>query len=116
MWRSEESLGELVLFFHLEGPGDQILSVRPGCRHMYPQSHVRVGRRCLYLLSHLQQVQRLEVRMRCLIPATGYLRTAKWSLLKRQCLGAGERVRSLQGTQLWFPALRASSLQQLQGI
>lgn len=60
MWRAEENLMKLVLSYSLEGPGDQNLVVRPGHRHIYPLSHVRLSSRHTYLLSHLTDPAMLE--------------------------------------------------------
>lgn len=60
MWRAEENLMKLFLSYSHVGLGDQILVVRPGHRHIYPLSHVRLSSRHPYLLSYLTEPAMLE--------------------------------------------------------
>lgn len=75
--------------------GDQILVVRPGRRHMYPQSRIREaeGTSTYCAVSNRSR----NVKIKSLVPATRYLRTANGSVSLKDSVSVLER-RWVKGT------------------
>lgn len=55
MWRSEDNLKGLVLFFHYVDPGNQTQTISPGHRHLYATSHVFVLELVLFASAYFFQ-------------------------------------------------------------